>query len=329
MAIKKNRSFVNGKTMVLKIADILTLPDYQMREGINEDHVVDLERTVKSRVKLPKVKVRKVEGVGFILTDGFHTLEAHKKAGKISIDASVISGGGIIDAKLDAAGANKQHNALKMTQAEKRRAVQTCLQALADGGLDWPNSKVALHCGVGDDLVAELRGKVRMPTEPVERVSLRPRSQNSMKSVERLKHKDEPEPEWRSKPIDEVVDPSIFTEIPTDRIPNTVGELHDRLSANEKFKLPVSEYKKVVEAAEEVSGEKLPELGRRDHSEKIASAVVSWPDVEATFGRLSRYVDLISKQANAPKDTRSIYAAFRLLDEFGKLMKGWKEEMNG
>lgn len=128
--------------------------DMQMRaDGLNEEHVEDLCEALRSRVTLPRLQIRLVEGKYF-LTDGFHTYEAHKREGKKKVYCEVRPGTRE-DAVIDAAGANQQHHGLKRSNKDKRRAVSKVLLVFPD----WSARKIADLVGVSHDFVSRIRGK--------------------------------------------------------------------------------------------------------------------------------------------------------------------------
>ncbi len=139
--------------ILLSINEIVIDPDLQMRaDGLNEDHVEDLCESLRNKVVLPRVRLRLVNGKYF-LTDGFHTLEAHKREGKTKISAEVRPGTWE-DAVQDAAAANQHHHGLKRTNADKRRAAERMLLLFGD----WSARKIADHVGVSQPFVSKLRG---------------------------------------------------------------------------------------------------------------------------------------------------------------------------
>jgi hypothetical protein len=309
----------NPKTVCLEIAEIVVLADMQMRvNGLSEDHVHDLEKATRSRVKLTKVKVRFVEGTGYILTDGFHTLEGAKRAGKKMIDCSMLKGT-YHDAIMDAAAANKSHLALKRTQADKRKAAKAAIEALESAGVKWAAKRIAEHVGVSDDLIHTLL-KDREELDKPEAVPLK------------LKPVVQPtELPWKRMPVSEICDPKIFEGLPEEKRPATVGELHERMRANERFKLSLKDYHTLAAAVEEITGQKLPvqkptEDGEEPEVPKNGKPVVDWKDGEQKFGQLVRFVDDVARHHPEKGNQRDFHAARRLLDELGKHLLAWKKQ---
>lgn len=147
---------------LLDIRELVIDPRLQMRvTGTDNEHADDLARVIKKRGKVPRIKVRHVEGIGNLVTDGFHTVEGYKRAGKQHVPVALKTGT-YEEAIADAAGANRGHLALKRTNADRRRAVQVMVVNFPN----WSNRKIAVHVGVGDDLVEDIRTtlQVSLPT---------------------------------------------------------------------------------------------------------------------------------------------------------------------
>jgi uncharacterized ParB-like nuclease family protein len=134
----------------------------QMRAAIDVEHVGDLARAIERGEKLPPVKVFN-DGTDCWLARGFHRYHAHKKAGRAKIEAEVIDGT-VRDAILDAAGDNAEHNALKRTNADKRKAVETLLN-----DAEWSANSdrwIAETVKVSHTAVAAVRaGMAKLPSE--------------------------------------------------------------------------------------------------------------------------------------------------------------------
>lgn len=124
----------------------------QSRVEINNEAVSDYAEAVKVGIEFPAVVVFH-DGADHWLADGFHRFHAHKQAGKASILAEVRDGT-VRDAVLYSLGANRAHG-LRMTNADKRKAVQTLLTD--PEWSEWSDRKIADSCGVGHPFVAALR----------------------------------------------------------------------------------------------------------------------------------------------------------------------------
>jgi uncharacterized ParB-like nuclease family protein len=148
---------VKPKKVQLPLEKIVRIPSLQMRAGgLDAEHAATLAEAVKAGAKLPRVRVRAVEGKGFILTHGFHRFEAHVLADRKTIAADVLSGAWE-DCVADAAEANKNQTALPRKRADIRRAVFALLQTPSERGETWANRRIAQHVGVTDKTVAACR----------------------------------------------------------------------------------------------------------------------------------------------------------------------------
>jgi len=90
----------------------------------------------------------------YYLADGWHRVEAAKKADLAKINARVHAGGKA-EAVLFACAANVANNCVRRTNADKRRAVMLALQQPG-----WKNKSLKLiadHCGVDPGLVKDVR----------------------------------------------------------------------------------------------------------------------------------------------------------------------------
>lgn len=99
--------------------------------GLNADHVEDLARVIEAGnlKKLPRPKVMLVQGTGYCVWDGHHTIAAAEMQQLTHITCEITEG--LWDeAVLLAAGANAQHDALKRSNADKRKAVEMALAVL-------------------------------------------------------------------------------------------------------------------------------------------------------------------------------------------------------
>lgn len=152
----------NSKPILAKlpIASLVLDPALQVRAGgENPDHVADLTDASKKK-DLPRVKVVRVKGKGDCVYDGFHTILAYLANGKTHAPCEV-KPGTWKDALLWAATAN-QHNALKLTRADKRRAVRMILEAKPAAS----NREIGKVLGVADTFVGDVRAAVEGKPKP-------------------------------------------------------------------------------------------------------------------------------------------------------------------
>lgn len=127
----------------------------QARAGISEETVAEYEQGVRGGDDFPPVTVFH-DGTDYWLADGFHRLEAHRRAGESRIEARVRRGTHR-DAALFAAGANATHG-LRRTNADKNRVVEMLL--LDEEWGQWSDRKVAELCGVSHVFVGDVRKRL-------------------------------------------------------------------------------------------------------------------------------------------------------------------------
>jgi hypothetical protein len=135
----------------IDIASLHLDPATQLRP-LDEQTVADYVEAMKRGAKFPPIALV-YDGSQYYSPDGAHRLEAHRRAGKAMISATIIKGT-VRDAMLLAAGANAEHG-LKRSNADKRRAVQVLLN-----DPEWSqfsNGKIAELCRVSKTFVAEVR----------------------------------------------------------------------------------------------------------------------------------------------------------------------------
>lgn len=143
-----------ARSAKLPLVRLVLEPRLQLRAlGMNPEHVADLRGAARAK-RLPKVKVRLV-GPRHYVTDGFHTVEAHRLEGNHLIPCQVRTGTWE-DAVHDACGANRDHHALKRTRADKRNAALRMLEFFSD----WENARIARHVGVSHTYINRLRNEL-------------------------------------------------------------------------------------------------------------------------------------------------------------------------
>jgi hypothetical protein len=118
-------SFEEFTTELLPLADIVVDSKYQVRDHLDEEAIEDYAEKVRLGVVFPPVDVFRDSDGTFLLANGFHRIEAHRRAHKRKIEANVRSGGER-EVKLFGATANAA-NGIRMTHADKRRAVTLLL----------------------------------------------------------------------------------------------------------------------------------------------------------------------------------------------------------
>lgn len=118
------------KTVSLKLTDINTTSGTQTRAGLCDETITDYAERMKAGDKFPPVVVF-FDGAENFMADGFHRYESAGRAGKITIQAKQRKGTRL-DALWYGLGANRDHNALRITGPDKRHAIQIALETFPD-----------------------------------------------------------------------------------------------------------------------------------------------------------------------------------------------------
>lgn len=135
----------------IPIGKIVLDPRLQMRAKMDFD-VID--EYAEHLAELPRCKVF-LCAEQHLLTDGWHTYHAHKKAGSDSVPCTVTEGS-FEQAVIEAAGANHGHG-IRRTNDDKRRAVAVVLST--PDFTDKSDRAIAEICHVGHPLVAQVRAE--------------------------------------------------------------------------------------------------------------------------------------------------------------------------
>jgi ParB-like chromosome segregation protein Spo0J len=125
----KNKPSKSG-VKALKLSAITADDALQPRASfkLNDEHVADLVEAIKRGDQLPPLVVYHDKTTGkYWLSEGFHRHAAYRKAGRKEAPCEVRIGDRKA-ARVNAAGSNREHNALKRTNADKRRAVEILLE---------------------------------------------------------------------------------------------------------------------------------------------------------------------------------------------------------
>lgn len=128
----------------------------QARDHIDSQHVKDIADAIRAGNPIDPVTLF-ADGQTYWIGDGHHRINAAVQADSKKVTAHVHSGGKVA-AIMHAAGANATHG-LKRTNADKRRAVEMCLDALKQTGKTWKQADIARHCGVARATVAEVQAE--------------------------------------------------------------------------------------------------------------------------------------------------------------------------
>jgi len=137
----------------MNVADIIVDMEYQMRATMSEEAIDQYAEEMADGKKFDPVTVVEVESVGLVLAEGFHRVEATKRAGLTSIDANIIKGT-LRDVKEHAYGANSAHG-VRQTNADKRKKV---MKALADPDFSgFRTTDYAAMCQVTERFINKIR----------------------------------------------------------------------------------------------------------------------------------------------------------------------------
>ena len=131
----------------------------QTRSALDAGHIEDIAEAMagKDPHSVPPVTLF-YDGQAYWLADGFHRVAAAMSLGRKKI-AATVHAGTVDDAGDFACQANRAHG-LKRSNADKRRAVESMLRRHPE----WSDRRIAEHCGVGNQLVADVRDEVKDPS---------------------------------------------------------------------------------------------------------------------------------------------------------------------
>jgi hypothetical protein len=141
---------------IITIAKIDPNNDTQIRSGLNDAVVDEYIDAIKNGAAFPPIIVfQNNSKADYYLADGWHRVEAFRKAKKTKIKAVVYSGN-LRDAILFAAGANAEHG-LRRDQGDVKRAVEKLLKD--NEWAEWTNQAIASVCRCTAQYVAVVRRK--------------------------------------------------------------------------------------------------------------------------------------------------------------------------
>lgn len=139
------------KTVNIPIADIEVDLSIQPRaNGLNQEHADDLAEAYRRGDDVPPIRVYRI-GKAYKLAQGFHRLEAAKRAEQADIDCEVVAGTEL-DCSINALCSNQGHG-LKRTNEDKRRCVAEMLKLVPD----WTDRRIAEEAGVSNTFVSQMR----------------------------------------------------------------------------------------------------------------------------------------------------------------------------
>ena len=137
----------------LRVDEVRVDVGTQVREAIAEHVVDDYAERLGEGVRFPPVVVFR-DGSRYCLADGFHRLQAFRRAGRDEIEADVYVGTRA-DALWFALGANRKHGQ-RLNLADKRHAIELALAT-------WPDlsqRRIAAQVGCSQPYVHKVRGQV-------------------------------------------------------------------------------------------------------------------------------------------------------------------------
>lgn len=137
----------------ININDIRLDGGTQPRSGLDDNHVGEIAADMDAGEELPPIQVV-FDGEHYWPWDGFHRIAAAKRLDHGHIAAEVRQGTRR-DAVLLSVGANAEHNSLRRTNDDKRRAVMTLLGD--DEWSAWSDRKIAELARVSQPFVGKLR----------------------------------------------------------------------------------------------------------------------------------------------------------------------------
>lgn len=165
----------------LNISDLQIDRDLQMREaGVDVGVVADYAEALTEGTEFPPIIVF-YDGENYWPGDGFHRIEAHKKAGRGTINSDVRQGNKR-DAVLLAAGANANHG-LRRSTADKRRSVVSLLRD--PEWAKWSDRQIGKACGVDHKTVGKIRIDITSGEIPQTRTFERNGREITMKVAQR------------------------------------------------------------------------------------------------------------------------------------------------
>lgn len=249
-----------GRRVSLDRSLLILDPALQSRAGgLDADHAADLAGAVRGGQRLPPVQVRSIPGRGYVVTDGFHTVEAHRLAGRPRVTCAVRPGSWE-DAVLEAAAANQQHLGLKRTNADKRRAARMALVAVPH----WSDNRIAGHVGVTDKTVAEVRTQLEATSE-IPKLDAREGADGKTRGARHNKPEEAvtgaaeqasgvQADDWRWMPLIEFLEvlDHVWEALQTAGV-TTAGQAHERLANGDTFGLlpgDVADLRRQVERLE-------------------------------------------------------------------------------
>lgn len=147
-----NGDYSSASPEYLSLSLIIADEQFQPRAILSQETINDYAQHMMAGVQFPPVIVF-LDGTAYWLADGFHRVEAAKKAGQSTILAEVHQGDRHL-AVLYAVRANCEHG-LPRTNEDKRKAVEILLLDPQWGA--WSNNEIARRCAVSPMTVKRVK----------------------------------------------------------------------------------------------------------------------------------------------------------------------------
>ena len=136
------------------IAKLVTDAGTQIRQELNDATISEYAEALEEGARFPPVVIFRAKGAD-LLADGFHRIQAYRRAGRSEIEADVYQGGRD-EALWFALGANRAHGQ-RLSGGDKRRAIEIAYQA-------WPDIsqvRIAAQVGCTPPYVGQVRAQLK------------------------------------------------------------------------------------------------------------------------------------------------------------------------
>lgn len=138
----------------LPLEQLVTDAGTQVREALDDDTIGEYADALQDGARFPPVVVFRAKDT-VVLADGFHRVQAYRKAGRTEIEADVHQGGQE-EALWFALGANRAHGQ-RLSGNDKRRAIEIAYEA-------WPDlsqRQIAKQVGCTQPYVGQVRAQLK------------------------------------------------------------------------------------------------------------------------------------------------------------------------
>ena len=147
----------------LPLEQLVTDAGTPIREALDDDTIGEYADALQDGARFPPVVVFRSNGTT-VLADGFHRVQAYRKAGRTEIEADVHQGGQE-EALWFALGANRTHGQ-RLRRNDKRRAIEIAYEA-------WPDlsqRRIAKQVGCTQPYVGQVRAQLKSSFQLPDRV---------------------------------------------------------------------------------------------------------------------------------------------------------------